>query len=289
MLKKISLDDIPTIETFTAKFEPYSDFNALSLYCWNSNNSNMFDIENGVMTIKITDYLKNRPVYSVLGAVVPADHVEKLLSDNIQLKMIPESVATTLKNSYLLEEDRDNFDYILDLAKFAKLEGHDYKPQRKMINKFDKHYPDIRLEEIDVQSTFIQNQVIGMTEAWGKQKEFDGEKIAEDVESISKYFLVANAVKTLNFALFKEDKLIGYSLNQAVDQNWTMGLFGCADTTYRNSALFLEHMVAGILHTRGYKYINIQQDTGLEGLRKSKLSYRPVRFLKKYRISKPSA
>ena len=286
MLKKITLDDISIIEAFTSRFEPYSDFNALSLYCWNSNNSNMFDIENGVMTIKITDYLKNRPVYSVLGAVVPADRVEKLLSDNIQLKMIPESVATTLKNNYLLEEDRDNFDYILDLAKFAKLEGHDYKPQRKMINKFDKHYPNIRLEEIDVQSTSIQNQVTCMTEAWGKLKKFDGEKIAEDVESVNKYFLATGAVKTLNFALYEEDRMIGYSLNQAVDQNWAMGLFGCTDTTYINSALFLEHKVAKVLHTRGYRYINIQQDTGLEGLRKSKLTYRPIRFLKKYTISK---
>jgi hypothetical protein len=43
--------------------------------------------------------------------------------------------------------------------------------------------------------------------------------------------------------------------------------------------MFLEHQAAGI------PWVNREQDIGDEGLRQAKLSYHPVRFLKKFRVS----
>ena len=37
-------------------------------------------------------------------------------------------------------------------------------------------------------------------------------------------------------------------------------------------------------HYQGVRLVNRQEDMGLEGLRKSKLSYRPVKMVKKYVI-----
>ena len=50
------------------------------------------------------------------------------------------------------------------------------------------------------------------------------------------------------------------------------------------------HLYATALHLekRGVKYFNIEQDLGIDGLRKWKTSYQPVFFLKKYKITPKS-
>ena len=48
--------------------------------------------------------------------------------------------------------------------------------------------------------------------------------------------------------------------------------------------LINQQMAANLLND--VKYINREEDMGLEGLRKAKLSYHPSKFIKKYRAAK---
>ncbi|KKS16232.1 MAG: hypothetical protein UU72_C0025G0005 [candidate division WWE3 bacterium GW2011_GWB1_41_6] len=65
-----------------------------------------------------------------------------------------------------------------------------------------------------------------------------------------------------------------------------MGHFGKALNNYEKSSYYLEVVGAGWFNKAGYYYMNLQQDTGLLGLREAKMSYHPEYFLKKYTIKK---
>ena len=59
-----------------------------------------------------------------------------------------------------------------------------------------------------------------------------------------------------------------------------------ADKQYEGIYTFLQSRVASEAYKQGYKYINLEQDLGIPGLKKNKLTWQPSKYLKKF-IVKP--
>ncbi len=284
--KKVTHGELQTIADFVSHYEPYSDFNPMSLVYWNSKRLNMYAISQNVLVIKIVDYLKDVMIHSFLGTTVGEDLFSKLLACPEELKMVPEITLAGLSNDVEFAEDRDGFDYVINLNDFANMQGGKYKPLRKRLNNFVKKNPGCKVQLLDLDVPGTQKLVFTLTEVWSKNKGFDRSKTSEDLDSVEEYIKASYHFDCVNTGLFIKDKFVGFSFSQLLPNGWSMGHLGKADVAYEDSSLFLEHESDNILRQRGAKYINLQQDTGLQGLRQSKLSYRPARFLRKYIINK---
>jgi hypothetical protein len=86
--------------------------------------------------------------------------------------------------------------------------------------------------------------------------------------------------------LVVDDKMIAYTIGEALDETSVVIHFekGCPNFKGVYQAInqmFLDRCC------RGFRIVNREQDLGDEGLRKAKLSYNPVGFLKKYQICLP--
>ena len=98
--KNLEISDKKEVETITHQFEPYSDYNFVSLWSYNVKEEIQISKLNDNLVIKFTDYISGNPFYSFLGNNLVEDTISKLLKHsktlNIPplLKLIPESASS---------------------------------------------------------------------------------------------------------------------------------------------------------------------------------------------------
>lgn len=284
--KDIDTTDVVILGKFTQGFLPFSDFNPLSLICWNSENINGYSFHNGNLIIRLKDYLTEGRIFSVLGNNDIESTVDILLSDHSRLSMVPDFIVSKLDSSkYNINPDRDSFDYIIDLEKFSSLSGGDYKGIRRHIRVFEEAYSNITVRKLKLTENEDSAMLLSLTKDWANQKKFNQEKLQEDIHMIQTFLELSKGFTTNGYGLFKSGRLIAYTLNELIGSNWVMGHFGKSSYEYEYSSLYIEHATALAHFSLGYKFLNHQQDTGLIGLRESKMALHPIKFLEKYTIS----
>lgn len=283
---KVGVGHIDLIRDFCRKFPPYSDFNIISLICWNQNKTNSFSFLKGNLIIRINDYLSRDLVYSVMGDNRIELAVKELLGVVKYLKFVPEFVLSKLRsNGYCIEEDRDSFDYILDNERFSSLSGGVYKVARKKVKVFKHKFSNYEVRELNLSDKTDINNIIKLCYEWGISKNLDESSIRKDAESVRKFIHISKYFRTLSLGLYINDMLVAYTLNEILNGNWAMGHFGKSINSYDKGVFFLEYSTSKILNEVGCKYTNIQQDVGIQALRVAKNSYRPSTFLRKFTVS----
>ncbi|NMB70335.1 DUF2156 domain-containing protein [candidate division WWE3 bacterium] len=284
--KKIQLTDINTITGFTNGFPPFSDFNATSLICWNANRDNSFSFLNNNLVIKIKDYLNEGYVYSILGTTQIDNSINTLFQEGIEvLSMTPEVCINSIENpdTFEIQEDKDSFDYIINTHEFTKLSD---KNIRKKINKFINSNTNLETKIIDLSNRDQIETIINLNSTWGMSKDFSKAKIDEDFVSINSFINISDKINSLAVGIYINDKLVGFTLNELLNEKWAMGHFGKSINDLKYCSLYCEYATEKELASRGIDFINIQQDAGLPGLRETKSGYHPAYYLKKYKISK---
>jgi hypothetical protein len=104
-------------------------------------------------------------------------------------------------------------------------------------------------------------------------------------KAFSRLCNLQNAFNLVSIGLWAENRLIGFSVNEAVHDGYYMGHFGKTDGTGAGLSDLLEHETAAMMEPQGCTHLNLQEDLGLEGLRSYKQSLRPICFLKKYIVT----
>lgn len=183
---------------------------------------------------------------------------------------------------FQIEYDRDKAEYVYEQEKLATLAGKKLHGKRNHINKFQRMYPDWsyeRLSDDNVEGCFQ------MALSWRNQNGCD-----EDVEKNNEMCVTLNALR-----LYKELNLKGgvLKIGERIVA-FTIGEEQCEDT-------FVVHIEKAFPDVEGaypminqqfvknectdYMYINREEDTGEEGLRQAKLSYRPVFLVEKGKVA----
>lgn len=286
---KLKLSHKEEIQTITSKFEPYSDFNFTSLFCWNTDRSTEVSILNENLVIKLPDYVTGKPVYSILGDHKIDDSLEQLLALTDELKMVPEVVVNNIAaaRAYNIEPDQDHFDYVYMLDKLADLPGGHYKTKRNKISKFMRHYgSDLTLKKVSFSDDNKKHEIVTTFEHWAKERQRNDEEVKREREALERLLENAGQLNLICLQVFIDGISVGFSINEVVQQDYAICHFQKSNLTFEHMDLFLSNIIAKELKHFGCRYVNWEQDLGIPGLRESKQSYLQEFFLKKYRIKR---
>lgn len=188
-------------------------------------------------------------------------------------KMFPETFA--------FYSDRAESDYIYSAEKLATLAGKKLHGKRNHIARF-KDEPDWHYESITKENLSLCYE---MNEKWCKQNECAMHKSLKKemcaVQEALDHYLELNLVGGM---LIRKKEVVAYSIGEPLSSDTFVVHIEKAFSDIQGAYPMMNQQFV-IHNCENFQYVNREDDTGDEGLRKAKLSYYPEIILDKYNIT----
>lgn len=176
------------------------------------------------------------------------------------------------------KNNRDIADYIYSVSDLANLSGKKYHSKRNHISKFMKKYSFDYFELSDSNIDEFRK----LSDEWFLVNEdLKDDSIKYEKEALSKTLENYEQLGIIGALIKVENKPIAMSIGERINSETFLTHFEKALTSYDGSYALINKEFAS-RSLSNYKYVNREEDMGMEGLRKAKLSYRPEILLEKY-------
>ena len=193
-----------------------------------------------------------------------------------------EKLETWYPGQFYFQPDRDSFDYVYSIEDLAHLKGKKHQRKRNHCNRFRLLHPGCIVQPITDENT---PQVCQMLEQrYARRKEVDPtasfymEKVA-----ITKALRNRQALGMEGLVLADRGKMIAMTLGSRLSEDTFDVHFEKAMEGYEGAYNVINQEFARYLKEKYPEllWLNREDDMGIEGLRKAKLSYCPDRLVEK--------
>ena len=176
--------------------------------------------------------------------------------------------------------DRDTFDYLYLAEDLKYFKGKKLGGQRNHVNRFLRTYENWSFKPLtgadvpDVEA-FLDRYAAG-TQKDSSTFEEDMKKTREVLGAFEGYGMVGGVLRV-------DGQVIGFAIGEVVGDTLFVHIEK-ADRIFEGCYQMVVSRFAQMFAVDGVEHINREDDTGDEGLRTSKLSYKPVALLEKYAV-----
>lgn len=284
--KQISIDDLPSITKQLEHYHPsICELNPANLIIWQDFDRPKISLINNNLCILLCAINNNYFFLEPIGNNKINATIETCLGHCHKMSRLSEQFVIQLPaDKFKLKELPDQNDYTYKVKRLAELKGRNFDGKRNHINSFKKRHPDFEYLPL---SKSDQQDAFNLFDKWfGPKKEavavpqiaYSAQKNA--LKNAFKYFA---ELKLLGSRIRIKGQLIGFILGSQLNTNTFNAHFQYSDPEYKGvSQVLLWEACNKTL--RQYEKINLEQDLGIVGLRKAKLSYYPDKIEKKFEI-----
>lgn len=288
--KPITIEDRAIITSYTLKSNYRNcDFSFANMCSWRFLYDSEYAIANGFLLIRFWIEDKSRLAYMFpVGEGDLKQAICILEKDSLAhghplliLGMSPDAkelAENVFPHRFTYIPERDYYDYIYLREDLAQLKGKKFQSKRNHINNFKKLYPYTYhplTKEIVPQCLELERQWYKANKTEDDQEELSNERrsLTYALENYEKLGLQGGAICV-------DGKIVAFTFGAPINHD-TFGVHvEKADVNYEGAYALINQEFA--LHIpENYIYVNREEDLGIPGLRKAKLSYNPVILLEK--------
>lgn len=300
--KPITLEDKEVITSFTMPSDYRNcDFSFANMCSWRFLYDSEFAVVDGFLLIRFWIEDKSRVAYMMplrsQNQPESLQHaIELLEADSLEqghplcmLGITPdakEGLEQVLPGGFFYIPERDYFDYIYLRENLALLKGKKYQSKRNHINNFKKQYT---YEYIPITPEIVP-QCLLLECQWYKSNhtDEDEEELSDERRSLTYALHHFDTLGLIGGAVRVAGEIIAFSFGAPINHN-TFGVHvEKADIRYDGAYTVINQEFASHLPEE-FIYVNREEDLGIEGLRRAKLSYNPIILLEKSAaIKKPN-
>ncbi len=182
---------------------------------------------------------------------------------------------------YRLIADRGNFDYLYLRSDMAELAGRKFHKKRNLLNYFRQHHEYEHAPLVDGAVDGAQ----AVLDTWiADQPDDDAE---HDYVAAKEALQCMRELSLIGYLTKVDGVPAGYAMGEVMADGRTFVVhFEKGVTEYKGIYQFVNNAMARELPAE-CQYINREQDLSDMGLRQAKMTYRPVGFVRKYRLVLP--
>lgn len=289
--KPITLADREKIQAFTLNSSSQiCDLAFSNLYGWGERYDTSWAIVENCLLIRFRPEGSMHPAY--LTPICAGDDTFAVIMDLLEgisrdaqaplvlMGLTPacrEAMERLCSNSFAFGQDEGSRDYIYLREKLVSLSGKSLQSKRNHINKFEKLYPEWSYETINEHNL---QECLDLERAWLKGEEHLDASRLDEQKMIERCLSHRDTLGLQTGALRVEGKIIAFSFGSPINRD-TYGVHvEKADTAYEGAFAMINREFASRIPSH-YTYVNREEDLGIEGLRRSKQSYKPILLLGK--------
>lgn len=292
--KQIALDMKPMVERYRAPWKlESSEYTFTNLFIWGTDGRIEVAECEDALFVKLT-YGKERTfMFSPLPADPNADYARLIriaeeyferIGVRPRFVAIAQQLAELFKKccpAYDLSEDRDNFDYVYLAEDLITLRGKKLHSKRNHINQF--HLVN-EFEYVRITPDMFE-ECMHVYANWLDKKDMFERGVLGELNAVRAILQNMEVLSVKGGGIRIGGNLAAFTLGEQITPNTALIHIEKADSDINGlyamiNQQFVEHEWSDM------EFINREEDMGLEGLRKAKMSYYPVKMVTKYEAKK---
>lgn len=220
----------------------------------------------------------------IAKALAEIEKDAKECGERLQFAFITEEQKEVLENAmparFCYSSDAGDSDYIYLRSELASLSGKAFHKKKNHFSKFVRTYPDYKYYEIGACNIYDAQKV---ADAWYYEHLQD-----EDASQLAEYKAIKEALDNfeelglIGGIIYVNDSPCAMTIASKINENTVDVHFEKAVGEYALNGGYAAINKLFSEKLDGVTWLNREEDIGIEGLRKAKLSYRPKIMLKKY-------
>ncbi len=282
--KKLKITDKAQVDGLLSCCKRKSlEYNFTTMFIWQEQYASEFAIEDEILYARSGKLKKTYLFPCGRGDIISA--VRKLLDmeDRLVFHSVNSGQREFLEEKFPgrfdFTESRDTEDYVYLAESLMQLKGKKLSSKRNHINRFIADNTDWKYEAITDANI---DEVQKMHNEWCDMADVAGRPgLAEETAAVRNAFKYYNELGLSGGLIRAGNRIVAFSMGDELNESTFLVHIEKAFNSV-NGAYTIINREFVTHECTGYEFINREDDTGDEGLRKAKLSYRPHEIVMKY-------